>query len=219
MAPSRSQLRPRPRPHLRFERRLWTEGKEIICGVDEAGRGPLAGPVVAAAVILPRTKIPKGLNDSKTLSAAAREAMAGEIFARCEVGIGMAEPEEIDRVNILAASLIAMARAVQALPRAPQHALVDGNKSAPLSCSQTALVKGDARCLSIAAASIIAKVTRDRLMVRASERFSGYGFASHKGYPTQAHRDAVARLGPCSIHRRSFAPVKAWYCGGSLPPR
>jgi len=126
--------------------------------------------------------------------------------------IGIAEPEEIDRVNILNASLSAMARAVDALPLAADHALIDGNRRAPLSIEQTLIVKGDARSQSIAAASIVAKVTRDRLMVHACARYPGYDLAQNKGYPTKAHREAIARLGACPIHRRSFAPIKAWYC-------
>jgi ribonuclease HII len=198
-------------PHLDIERQLQKSGISHICGVDEAGRGPLAGPVVAAAVILPHTKVPSGLNDSKRLSAPAREHLLNEIMTHCAVGIGIAEPEEIDRMNILAASLTAMSRAVQALPMAAEHALVDGNQAAPLRCPQTTLIKGDTLSQSIAAASIIAKVTRDRLMAQADTRFPGYGFAAHKGYATKAHRQALIDKGPCPIHRRSFAPVKAAY--------
>ena len=207
------------RPDLSFETQLWEQGNTLICGVDEAGRGPLAGPVVAAAVILTHPnaptrnmigRIPNGLNDSKALSQAAREHLLNDILLSCCVGIGLAEPEEIDRVNILNASLNAMARAVAALPRAPEHALIDGNRRAPLACKQTMIVKGDARSQSIAAASIVAKVTRDRLMHGAEKRYPGYGLAQNKGYPTKAHRDAIERLGPCPIHRRSFAPIKSW---------
>ncbi len=186
-----------------------------VCGVDEAGRGPLAGPVVASAVILTHPdlagRIPDGLNDSKALSQSARERLLNEIKSNCYVGIGISEPEEIDRVNILQASLIAMARAVQALPVRAGHALIDGNRQAVLPCPQTTIIKGDARSLSISAASIVAKVTRDRLMVEAERSYPGYGFAQHKGYPTKAHREIVAKIGPCPIHRRSFAPIRA-YC-------
>jgi ribonuclease HII len=160
--------------------------------------------------------VPSGLNDSKVLSVSAREHLLNEIMTHCAVGIGIAEPEEIDRINILAASLTAMDRAVRALPIAAEHALVDGNKAAPLPCPQTTLIKGDARSQSIAAASIIAKVTRDRLMAQADARFPGYGFAAHKGYATKAHRQAIIDRGPCPIHRRSYAPVKAAYLAHSL---
>jgi ribonuclease HII len=198
-----------------FEHALIARGITPICGVDEAGRGPLAGPVVASAVILTHPnlvgRIPDGLNDSKALSQDTRERLLNEIMSHCYVGIGIAEPEEIDRVNILQASLNAMARAVAALPVKTGHALIDGTREAPLSCPQTTIVKGDARSLSIAAASIVAKVTRDWLMVEAERRYPGYGFAQHKGYPTKAHRDAVAKIGPCPIHRRSFAPIRD-YC-------
>lgn len=211
-----TSLRLPARPNRRFETQLASKGFTRICGVDEAGRGPLAGPVVAAAVILTHSslvgRIPRGLNDSKALSQEAREHLLNEIFDYCAVGVGIAEPEEIDRVNILNASLNAMARAVQALPIKADHALVDGNRRAPLSCEQTTIIKGDARSQSIAAASIVAKVTRDRLMVDACARYPAYGLAQHKGYPTKAHRGALARYGAAPIHRRSFAPIKAWYC-------
>ncbi len=218
-----SNIRLPKRPNMRFETELASQGFTRICGVDEAGRGPLAGPVVACAVILPKTGIPRGLNDSKVLSQEKRERLYTAIRARCLVGIGMAEPEEIDRINILGASLMAMRRAVLALPRSPDHqwpdhALIDGNRRADLQFSQTLtipqtlIIKGDARSRSIAAASIVAKVTRDRIMVEADARFAGYNLTANKGYPTKAHRDAVAKIGACPIHRRSFAPIKAWYC-------
>ena len=211
-----TSLRLPVRPNRQFETQLASKGFTRICGVDEAGRGPLAGPVVAAAVILTHStlmgRIPRGLNDSKALSQEAREHLLNEIFSNCAVGIGIAEPEEIDRVNILNASLNAMERAVRALPLKADHALIDGNHRAPMSCPQTLLVKGDARSQSIAAASIVAKVTRDRLMVRACARYPGYGLAQNKGYPTKAHREAIMRQGAAPIHRRSFAPIKAWYC-------
>ncbi|MBC6402482.1 MAG: ribonuclease HII [Hyphomonadaceae bacterium] len=191
-------------PDLEHERRI----KGIVCGVDEAGRGPLAGPVVAAAVILNPDCIPSGLNDSKVLSAARRRSLYGDIVSAHQVGVAIAEPEEIDRMNILGASLAAMRRAVLALPITPDHALIDGNRQPPdLPCHSETVIKGDAKSLSIAAASILAKVTRDRLMILADERFPGYGFARHKGYPTAFHRSQLNRLGPCPIHRRGFAPV------------
>jgi len=181
-----------------------------VCGVDEAGRGPLAGPVVAAAVILYADKLPEGLNDSKKLSARRRDALFEALHTVADIGIGEANVEEIDRLNILQATLLAMQRAVKALP-SPNTlclALVDGNQRAPLPCPQQTLVGGDARCLSIAAASIIAKVTRDRYMQAAAIDYPGYGFERHAGYGTAAHLEALERLGPTPLHRRSFAPVQ-----------
>ena len=191
-------------PDFSFERQCFGP----VCGVDEAGRGPLAGPVVAAAVILTPARIPEGLNDSKALSSKQRELLLNAIEKNAQIGIGIAEPEEIDRVNILGATLIAMRRAVLALPALPEMALIDGNKLPELPCAAQAIIKGDSRSLSIAAASIVAKVTRDRLMIEADTRFPGYGLAGHKGYPTKAHIDAVNRLGASPIHRRSFKPVR-----------
>jgi len=181
-----------------------------VCGVDEAGRGPLAGPVVAAAVILTPKSIPSGLNDSKVLSQPRRELLLNEMLTRNDifVSLGIAEPEEIDRLNILHASMIAMRRAVEGLPHLPAMALIDGNRLPPnMPCAAQAIVKGDAKSLSIAAASIAAKVTRDRLMIEADIRFPGYGLAGHKGYPTKAHKVALQRLGASPIHRHSFKPV------------
>jgi ribonuclease HII len=177
------------------------------CGIDEAGRGPWAGPVVAAAVILDPKHIPAGLNDSKKLTEARREAMFPAILAAARVGIGEASVTEIDSLNILKATFLAMARAVQSLPNAPQIALVDGNRAPPLSIRVQTVIGGDAKCLSIAAASIIAKVTRDRMMRELGHLHPGYGFAAHKGYGTAAHTAALLRLGPCAVHRRSFAPI------------
>ena len=191
-------------PDFSFERQCYGP----VCGVDEAGRGPLAGPVVAAAVILTPARIPEGLNDSKALSPKQRELLLNAIQKKACIGIGIAEPEEIDRINILQASLIAMRRAVLALPELPIMALIDGNKLPDLPCEAQAIVKGDSRSLSIAAASIVAKVTRDRLMVEANIRYPGYGLAGHKGYPTKAHIEAINTLGPSPIHRRSFKPVR-----------
>ena len=194
----------------------------VIAGVDEAGRGPAAGPVVAAAVILdpacapggPRAGLPEGLNDSKALSPARRAELFAALLAASDagaavIGVGAAEPEEIDRVNILEATMRAMARAVAALPRTPDVALVDGNRAPRLACRVQTVVKGDALSVSIAAASIIAKVARDRLMEEAHARWPAYGFAGHAGYPTAAHRAALQAHGPCPIHRRSFAPVRS----------
>ena len=191
-------------PDFTFERQCCGP----VCGVDEAGRGPLAGPVVAAAVILTPARIPEGLNDSKALSPIQRELLLNMIEKNAQIGIGIAEPEEIDRINILGASLIAMRRAVLALPILPNMALIDGNKLPLLPCQAKAIVKGDSRSLSIAAASIVAKVTRDRLMIDADKRYPGYGFAAHKGYPTKAHIEAVNNIGASPIHRQSFKPVR-----------
>lgn len=181
-----------------------------LAGVDEAGRGPWAGPVIAAAVILTQPVEAYGsLADSKTLSAKARAESARRIWANALAGIGAAEPAEIDGRNILQASLLAMARAVAALPAAPACALIDGDHAPRLACENRTVIGGDGLEPAIAAASILAKTWRDRLMARACIRFPGYGFSSHKGYGTKAHRAALAAQGPCPIHRRSFAPVRA----------
>ena len=187
------------------------ESKEIgaIAGVDEAGRGPLAGPVVCGAVILNIGNIPDGLNDSKKLSEKRREILFENIIENASYGIGIAEPEEIDRINVLAATMIAMQRAVRNLPQCPDVIFVDGNRAPEFGIKTLTIIKGDAKSLSIAAASIIAKVTRDRIMKQADTRFFGYGLARHKGYPTKAHREALIELGASPIHRRSYAPVKA----------
>ncbi len=181
----------------------------LIAGVDEVGRGPLAGPVIAAAVILDPANPIDGLTDSKKLSEKKREILTQEIkekaLAWC---IARCEPEEIDQINILQASLLAMTRAVEGLDIAPEHCLVDGNKLPKLPCSAEAIVKGDLKEPAISAASIIAKVTRDQEMVAMEERYPGYGFAQHKGYPTKAHREAIALLGVTEIHRKSFGPVQ-----------
>lgn len=183
-------------------------GAKRVAGVDEAGRGPLAGPVVAAAVILDADNIPDGLNDSKKLSAGKREALFDIIIECASVGIGIAEPEEIDRINILHATMCAMQRAVADLPVRPDAILIDGNHCPAFDIPTQAIVKGDAKSLSIAAASIIAKTVRDRLMVAADHRFPGYGHTGHKGYPTKAHREALQKIGASPIHRRSYAPVR-----------
>jgi ribonuclease HII len=180
-----------------------------ICGIDEAGRGPWAGPVVAAAVILPAKGRPKGLADSKQLSAEAREELAVAIRACAMVGVGLASVEEIDALNILRATHLAMRRALDALPQAPVAALIDGN-SAPgdLPCAVETIIDGDAYVASISAASIIAKVTRDQMMAALCETYPGYAFAKHKGYGTPEHQRALEALGPCPIHRRSFRPIQ-----------
>ncbi|WP_417467057.1 ribonuclease HII [Maricaulis sp.] len=181
-----------------------------IAGVDEAGRGPLAGPVVAAAVILDPGRPIEGLGDSKVISGKRRTALALQIRQSAWVGVGIAEPEEIDRINILQATMTAMARAVSNLPRLPDHILIDGNRVPHgLPCSAEAIIKGDASEAAIGAASIIAKTLRDDLMLRAALRFPGYGFEAHKGYPSAVHRKALIALGPCPIHRFSYAPVRA----------
>jgi len=176
-----------------------------VCGVDEAGRGPLAGDVYAAAVILPQEYDLPGLNDSKQCSAKMRERLYDAITAQAVAwAIGIATVDEIAKLNILRASLLAMRRAVEALPRPAAFALVDGNQRPTLSIPCEPLVRGDARCASIAAASILAKVARDRAMVALDAQYPGYGFAQHKGYGTQAHYEALARLGPCYVHRLGF---------------
>jgi ribonuclease HII len=200
-----------------YERTLWNAGFEHIAGVDEAGRGPLAGPVVVAAVLLPRgwleVGLPQnlsGLNDSKQLSEQQRDDYFSAITACDEIrfAIAHADSGEIDAINILQATHTAMNRALAQLAPAPQHVLVDGRPVHSLRFPQTAIVKGDALSYSIAAASVLAKVTRDRLLVEYDCQWPEYGFAEHKGYGTPQHMAALARLGPCPIHRRSFAPVR-----------
>jgi ribonuclease HII len=183
----------------------------LVCGVDEAGRGPWAGPVCAAAVILPENprKVPKGLDDSKKLSAKAREALEPEIKAKAVAwGVGFASVSEIAALNILHATGLAMRRAVAEMAVAPAFALVDGNYRFDLPCEVKTVVGGDAKSKSIAAASILAKVARDRLMVEMDERYPGYGFAAHKGYRAPIHAEALLALGPCEIHRMAWGPVK-----------
>ena len=180
-----------------------------VAGIDEAGRGPWAGPVVAAAVILDADKIPNGITDSKALNGDKRVLLFRKIMQTGKVGIGIADVERIDRDNILQATLWAMAEAVRNLGEdQPRFALVDGNKLPRLDCKAQALVKGDARCLSIAAASIIAKVTRDRIMEALAKTHPGYGFELHKGYGTREHQAALDKLGVCEHHRRSFKPIQ-----------
>ena len=180
-----------------------------IAGVDEVGRGPLAGPVVTAAVILDPDHPIEGLNDSKKLSEKKREQLEPLIKQHALAwSLGRAEPEEIDEINILQATLLAMKRAVEGLAIQPEHALVDGNKAPNLSCPVTTVIKGDEKEPAIAAASILAKVARDREMVELDTQFPGYGLAKHKGYPTKQHMTALQDLGVTPIHRRSFAPVR-----------
>jgi len=181
----------------------------LIAGVDEAGRGPLAGPVVAAAVILDDLKPIKGLADSKVLTALKRERLFDEIKAKAlDFNIAQASVEEIDRLNILEATMLAMRRAVEGLRLPPAKVLVDGNRLPRLRVQAEAIVKGDAKVAAISAASILAKVTRDRACADFAERYPAYGFALHKGYPTPAHLAALEAHGPCEIHRQSFAPVR-----------
>ena len=179
-----------------------------VAGVDEAGRGPLAGPVVAAAVILDPGCIPDGLNDSKVLTAGRRAELRAAILGCARVGVGIASVEEIDELNILWATMLAMTRAVEALGIAPAMVLVDGNRCPKWQWPSEAVVGGDARCLSIAAASIVAKEHRDAMMRDYDAAWPGYGWASNKGYAAPDHRAALKRLGPSPIHRRSFAPVR-----------
>ncbi|PHQ68579.1 MAG: ribonuclease HII [Sneathiella sp.] len=191
-------------PDLSWE--LSEEG--IVAGVDEAGRGPFAGPVVAAAVILDRTAIPEGVNDSKKLSKSRREALFDQIMSSALVGIGIASTAEIDEINILQASLLAMRRAVSALKIPPDVVLVDGNKDPDLGIKTRTIIKGDAISLSIAAASIVAKVTRDRKMCAYAEDYPHYGWERNAGYGTAEHRKGLSLHGVTPLHRRSFAPIR-----------
>ena len=192
-------------PDFEVETKAGASRGRKICGVDEAGRGPLSGPVVAAAVILDPENIPAGLNDSKALSHSARERLLNVLTQNAKIGVGIAEPGEIDRINILWATMEAMRRAIENLNISIDYALIDGNRVPPgLICDAHAIVKGDAKSLSIAAASIVAKVTRDRLMAESDSRFPGYCWAGHKGYPTKAHRLAVSTLGKSPAHRWTF---------------
>jgi len=194
---------------MMLEKACQIGGLGPVCGVDEAGRGPWAGPVSAGAVILHGRKVPKGLNDSKKLSARQREVLEIEIKSRAVAwGVGFASVEEIATLNILQATGLAMRRAVEALATAPAYALVDGNYAFSLPCPVKTVVKGDGLSCSIAAASILAKVARDRLMAEMDEVYPGYGFAAHKGYRAPVHAAALLELGPCPIHRRSWAPVR-----------
>lgn len=196
----------RPAPDFSFETEALARGALRIVGVDEVGRGPLAGPVTAAAVRLDPAHIPPGLADSKALTAARREALFHAIMDQAEVSIAHATVEEIDSLNILRASHLAMERAVAGLDA--DHALIDGNLiPRGLTCPATAIVKGDAKCLSIAAASIVAKVTRDRIMVDLAQQHPGYGWEANAGYPTRAHLEALLNLGVTPWHRRSFRPI------------
>ena len=197
-------------PTLALEILLIESAGGPVCGVDEAGRGPWAGPVSAGAVILNPDDLPAGIDDSKALTHARREALEIEIKARALAwGVGFASVEEIDQLNILHATGLAMRRAIEALAVPPAAALVDGNYRFKLPCPIQTVVKGDSLSLSIAAASILAKTARDRLMVELDETYPGYGFAGHKGYNAPIHSAALKALGPCPAHRRSWAPIRA----------
>lgn len=204
-------------PDLSFEMAARARGARLIAGVDEVGRGPLAGPVTAAAVILPEAGLPDGLNDSKKLTPARREVLAAWIAAHCDCAVVHVGVEEIERLNILRASHLAMCRALSALRQRPCLALIDGNRLPEgLDCPGETIVKGDALSLSIAAASILAKVARDRLMVDLAQQHPGYGWEANAGYPTPAHLQALLDLGVTPHHRRSFAPVHNILCKDGL---
>ncbi len=188
-----------------IENEIYGEGCGLICGVDEAGRGPLAGPVCAAAVILPRGLEIEGLNDSKKLSEKQRERLYGVICEKAlHYGVAFATVEEIEELNILEATFLAMNRAIAALGVSPELALIDGNRSKGIEVPARAIVKGDGKCADIAAASVLAKVTRDRYMAEQAELYPQYGFERHKGYGTKAHCEAIREFGPCPIHRPLF---------------
>jgi ribonuclease HII len=189
------------------------------CGVDEAGRGPWAGPVVAAAVVLDPLNIPQGLNDSKKLTEAKRESLFLPIMQSARVGVGIASAELIDGINILQATYHAMREAVVALGDNTTMALVDGNRAPPLSIRTQTIIEGDGKCLSIAAASIIAKVTRDRMMRELEMQYPGYGFGKHKGYGTALHIAVLQRIGPCPAHRKTFKPISKLTMSGQFDSR
>ncbi len=190
---------------LEFENEAYSEGFEIVCGVDEAGRGPLAGPVYAAAVILPKGHIIEGVNDSKKLSEKKRDELFDKVIEECVCyGIGTASEKEIDEINILQATFLAMRRAVEALDVKPDIALIDGNRLPGLDIAERYIIKGDAKSASIAAASILAKVSRDRYMLEMAEKYPEYQFEKHKGYGTKLHYEMIEKYGVSPIHRRTF---------------
>ena len=193
---------------LAYEQRFESQGYKAIAGVDEAGRGPLAGPVVSAAVILRERKFRNRIDDSKVLSESQREKAYQEIRAKAWVAVGIVGEKVIDEINILEATLLSMRRAVAFLSPHPDFVLVYGNMSLNLNIPHESIVRGDAKCLSIACASIIAKVTRDRIMSIYHRKYPEYGFSRHKGYGTKSHFEALKRIGPSPIHRMSFAPLK-----------
>ena len=194
-----------------FEERAYQKGHRLIAGVDEAGRGPLAGSVVTAACILPKGLILEGIDDSKKLSPGKRQELYQAITEHPDIlyGIGIVDSEQIDSINILQASLHAMNLAVENLPEVPDYLLIDGNHLPPTRIAALAVIKGDSRSLSIGAASILAKYTRDTLMLQLHQEWPMYGFDKHKGYGTKAHVEAIQIYGPCPIHRRSFEPIKS----------
>jgi ribonuclease HII len=218
---------PRPRPvrrprvrdaHMRHERELHLSGFRLVAGIDEVGRGCLAGPVVAAAVILPERHRIKGIRDSKVLPRARREALYEQILDRADgVGVGCVEVDVIDRVNILQATKLAMREALGRLPRMPDHLLIDALRLREVDLPQRPIIDGDAISASIAAASIIAKVTRDRICDEYDRRYPAYGFARNKGYGTRRHVDALIHEGPCAWHRRTFSPIRQLLAGTQLP--
>lgn len=188
-----------------IENELYESGYNLICGVDEAGRGPLAGPVYAAAVILPRGCVIDGLNDSKKLSEKKREALFDEITSKAiAYAIDFATVDEIEEINILNAAMLAMNRAISKLDPSPELALIDGNRNKGISFNSKCVVKGDAKCADIAAASVLAKVSRDRYMLQMADKYPEYKFEKHKGYGTKLHYEALREYGPCEIHRPSF---------------
>lgn len=192
---------------LKFERWLWQQGLTHVAGVDEAGRGPLAGPVVAAAVVFPKDYFLAGVDDSKKLSHDRREQLYPQILANCRsFGVGIVSVAEIDQINIYQAAMLAMRLALDQLSPAAQHVLVDGRRNPKIDLPQTSIIKGDGLSFTIGAASIIAKVTRDRLMLDCHRAFPQYGFDKHKGYATRSHLAALQQHGPCELHRRSFRP-------------
>lgn len=201
--------RRRPRGYLKLERQLWADGVRLVAGIDEAGRGPLAGPVFAAAVILPPGKLIRGVDDSKLLPAGVREKLAARIQERAVCyGLGAASTREVERLNILRASHLAMRRALERLERPPEHVIVDGLPVPELAERCTAVVSGDRLVHAVACASILAKVFRDRLMHRLAPRYPDYGWETNVGYGTPEHREALLRLGPTPHHRRTFVPVQ-----------
>ena len=193
---------------LSQERKLKAAGFKFIAGVDEAGRGPLAGPVVASAVILSGTAFKSEINDSKKLSAKKREKAHREILKKAVVGVGIVDEKTIDEINIYHATIKAMQIAISGLEIPPDYVIVDGRMKLPTACPVKCIVKGDSKSLSIAAASIVAKVTRDRIMTEYHKKYPEYDFARHKGYPTRSHVSALKKHGPSPIHRRSYRPVK-----------
>ena len=203
-----TEERKRIRKMLQYERNLWNEGKKYVAGLDEAGRGPLAGPVVAAAVVFYENPQISMINDSKKLTEEIREYLFDLILNETLCGIGAAEVGEIDRINIYQASFLAMDRALENLDTQPEHLLVDGRAFPRNDIPFTTIVKGDSISYSVAAASILAKVTRDRMMREYDQEFPQYGFANHKGYATREHLDAIEEFGYCPIHRRSFHPKR-----------